>query len=137
MCRAYVAHELRRRSRLANARVPIPLQDFVDRYEGRYQHYQLPLPIRLAQSYSITSSARATDELAVISASADLRAPSTRRAECGLALDCSPHHGVLIAASLALQRYLLTPIDSRFRSSPIARANYHPQDELTRNTRSR
>jgi hypothetical protein len=27
--------------------VPVGLQDFVDRYEGRYHDIQLPLPIRL------------------------------------------------------------------------------------------
>jgi hypothetical protein len=27
--------------------IPFYLQDFVDRYEGRYRDFQLPLPIRL------------------------------------------------------------------------------------------
>ncbi len=44
---ADVAHELRRRSDLQLRDVPFFLQDFVDRYEGRYHDYQLPLPMRL------------------------------------------------------------------------------------------
>ena len=28
--------------------IPLPLQNFTDRYEGRYRGVQLPLPIRLA-----------------------------------------------------------------------------------------
>jgi hypothetical protein len=30
--------------------VPFFLQDFVDRYEGRYRDVQLPLPMRLARA---------------------------------------------------------------------------------------
>ena len=44
---ADVAHELRRRCDLQQRDVPFFLQDFVDRYEGRYHDVQLPLPIRL------------------------------------------------------------------------------------------
>jgi hypothetical protein len=43
-----IAHELRHRCDLQQRDVPFFLHDFVDRYEGRYQDYQLPLPIRLA-----------------------------------------------------------------------------------------
>jgi hypothetical protein len=43
-----VAHELRRRCDLQLRDVPFFLQDFVDRYEGRYRDVQLPLPMRLA-----------------------------------------------------------------------------------------
>ena len=42
-----VAHELRRRCDLQMCDVPFFLQDFCDRYEGRYQDFQLPLPMRL------------------------------------------------------------------------------------------
>jgi hypothetical protein len=42
-----VAHELRRRCNLQMRDVPFFLQDFVDRYEGRYSDVQLPLPMRL------------------------------------------------------------------------------------------
>ncbi|WP_057846446.1 hypothetical protein [Bradyrhizobium retamae] len=42
-----VAHELRRRCDLQLRDIPFFLQDFVDRYEGRYQDIQLPLPMRL------------------------------------------------------------------------------------------
>ena len=45
---ADVAHELRRRCDLQLRDVPFFLQDFVDRYEGRYHDVQLPLPMRLA-----------------------------------------------------------------------------------------
>jgi hypothetical protein len=44
---AEVAHELRRRCDLQLRDIPFFLQDFVDRYEGRYRDVQLPLPIRL------------------------------------------------------------------------------------------
>jgi hypothetical protein len=44
---AEVAHELRRRCDLQLRDIPFFLQDFVDRYEGRYQDIQLPLPMRL------------------------------------------------------------------------------------------
>jgi hypothetical protein len=44
---ADVAHELRRRCDLQRRDVPFFLQDFVDRYEGRYRDVQLPLPMRL------------------------------------------------------------------------------------------
>ena len=43
-----VARELRRRCDLQMRVVPFYLQDFIDRYEGRYRDVQLPLPIRLA-----------------------------------------------------------------------------------------
>ena len=46
---ADVAHELRRRCDLQLRDVPFFLQDFVDRYEGRYRDVQLPLPIRLVR----------------------------------------------------------------------------------------
>jgi hypothetical protein len=42
-----VAHELRRRCDLQLRDIPFFLQDFVDRYEGRYRDVQLPLPMRL------------------------------------------------------------------------------------------
>jgi hypothetical protein len=42
-----VAHELRRRCDLQMRDIPLPLQDFTDRYEGRYRNVQLPLPMRL------------------------------------------------------------------------------------------
>ena len=42
-----VAHELRRRCDLQVRDVPFYLQDFTDRYEGRYRDVQLPLPMRL------------------------------------------------------------------------------------------
>jgi len=42
-----VAHELRRRCDLQLRDVPFFLQDFVDRYEGRYRDFQLPLPLRV------------------------------------------------------------------------------------------
>jgi hypothetical protein len=45
---ADVAHELRQRCDLQMRDVPFFLQDFVDRYEGRYHDVQLPLPMRLA-----------------------------------------------------------------------------------------
>jgi hypothetical protein len=44
---ADVAHELRKRCDLQMRDVPFFLQGFVDRYEGRYHDYQLPLPMRL------------------------------------------------------------------------------------------
>ena len=44
---ADVALELRHRCDLQQRDVPFFLQDFVDRYEGRYHDIQLPLPIRL------------------------------------------------------------------------------------------
>jgi hypothetical protein len=44
---ADVAHELRYRCDLQQRDIPFFLQDFVDRYEGRYHDIQLPLPIRL------------------------------------------------------------------------------------------
>ena len=44
---ADVAQELRRRCDLQQRDIPFFLQDFVDRYEGRYRDVQLPLPIRL------------------------------------------------------------------------------------------
>jgi len=42
-----VARELRRRCDLQMRDIPSGLQDFTDRYEGRYHDVQLPLPIRL------------------------------------------------------------------------------------------
>ena len=45
---ADVARELRRRCDEQMRDVPFFLQDFVDRYEGRYHDVQLPLPMRLA-----------------------------------------------------------------------------------------
>ncbi|MDE5452152.1 hypothetical protein GWE18_04575 [Bradyrhizobium sp. CSA112] len=42
-----VAYELRRRCDLQLRDIPFFLQDFVDRYEGRYRDVQLPLPMRL------------------------------------------------------------------------------------------
>ena len=44
---ADVAQELRRRCDEQQRDIPFYLQDFVDRYEGRYHDIQLPLPIRL------------------------------------------------------------------------------------------
>lgn len=44
---ADVAEELRQRCDLQQRDIPFFLQDFVDRYEGRYSDVQLPLPIRL------------------------------------------------------------------------------------------
>jgi hypothetical protein len=44
---ADVAQELRRRCDLQQRNVPFFLQEFVDRYEGRYRDIQLPLPRRL------------------------------------------------------------------------------------------
>jgi hypothetical protein len=42
-----VAQELRSRCDLQMRDIPFFLQDFVDRYEGRYRDFQLPLPMRL------------------------------------------------------------------------------------------
>jgi hypothetical protein len=42
-----VAHELRRRCDLQLRDVPFYLEEFVERYEGRYHDIQLPLPMRL------------------------------------------------------------------------------------------
>jgi hypothetical protein len=42
-----VAQELRRRCDLLMRDIPFYLQDFTDRYEGRYHDIQLPLPMRL------------------------------------------------------------------------------------------
>jgi hypothetical protein len=44
---ADVALELRRRCDLQGRDIPFFLQDFTDRYEGRYRDVQLPLPLRL------------------------------------------------------------------------------------------
>jgi hypothetical protein len=44
---ADVAHELRRRCDLQQLDIPFFLQEFVDRYEGRFRDIQLPLPIRV------------------------------------------------------------------------------------------
>jgi hypothetical protein len=44
---ADVAQELRQRCDLRQVDIPFFLQDFVDRYEGRFHDIQLPLPIRL------------------------------------------------------------------------------------------
>jgi hypothetical protein len=43
-----VAQELRRRCDLEQRDIPFFLQNFTDRYEGRYRDVQLPLPMRLA-----------------------------------------------------------------------------------------
>ena len=45
---ADVAHEVRYRCDLQMRDVPFYLEDFVERYEGRYHDVQLSLPIRLA-----------------------------------------------------------------------------------------
>ena len=42
-----VAHEIRQRCDLQMRDIPFFLQDFTDRYEGRYQDIQLSLPMRL------------------------------------------------------------------------------------------
>jgi hypothetical protein len=42
-----IAHELRHRCDLQQRDIPFFLQDFCDRYEGRYRDVQLPLPMRL------------------------------------------------------------------------------------------
>jgi hypothetical protein len=42
-----VAQELRRRCDHQLRDIPFFLQDFVDRHEGRFRDYQLPLPMRL------------------------------------------------------------------------------------------
>jgi hypothetical protein len=42
-----VAHKLRRRCDLQQRDVPFYLEDFVERYEGRYHDIQLPLPLPL------------------------------------------------------------------------------------------
>jgi hypothetical protein len=42
-----VAHELRRRCDLQQRDIPFYLEDFVERYEGRYHDVQLPLPLPL------------------------------------------------------------------------------------------
>jgi hypothetical protein len=44
---AEVADELRRRCDEQHRDVPLFLQDFLDRYEGRFHDVQLPLPMRL------------------------------------------------------------------------------------------
>jgi hypothetical protein len=44
---ADVAEELRQRCDLQLRDVPFFLQDFVDRYQGRFRDVQLPLPMRL------------------------------------------------------------------------------------------
>jgi hypothetical protein len=45
-CVSDVAQELRQRCNLQMRDVPFFLQEFVDRYEGRYSDVQLPLPMR-------------------------------------------------------------------------------------------
>jgi hypothetical protein len=42
-----IAQELRRRCDVQMRDVPFGLQDFTDRYEGRYRDVQLPLPLRI------------------------------------------------------------------------------------------
>jgi hypothetical protein len=42
-----IDQELRRRCDLQQRDVPLFLQDFVDRFEGRYRDVQLLLPMRL------------------------------------------------------------------------------------------
>jgi hypothetical protein len=44
---ADAAHELRRRCDEQMRNIPFGLQEFVERYEGRYHDVQLPLPLRL------------------------------------------------------------------------------------------
>ena len=44
---ADVVQELRHRCNLQQRDTPAGLQDFTDRYEGRYSDVQLPLPMRL------------------------------------------------------------------------------------------
>jgi hypothetical protein len=44
---AEIAKELRLRCDLQMRDIPFFLQDFTDRYEGRYHDIQLPLPMRL------------------------------------------------------------------------------------------
>jgi hypothetical protein len=44
---ADVVHEVRHRCDLQMRDVPFYLEEFVERYEGRYRDVQLPLPIRL------------------------------------------------------------------------------------------
>ena len=44
---ADVAHEVRQRCDLQMRDVPFYLEDFVERYEGRFHDVQLPLPMRL------------------------------------------------------------------------------------------
>lgn len=44
---ADVAHELRQRCDLQLRDVPFHLEEFVERYEGRYHDVQLPLPMRM------------------------------------------------------------------------------------------
>jgi hypothetical protein len=44
---ADVAHELRHRCDLQLRDVPFYLEEFVERYEGRYHDIQLPFPMRL------------------------------------------------------------------------------------------
>jgi hypothetical protein len=44
---ADVAHELRHRCDEQMRDIPFGLQEFVDRYEGRYHDIQLPLPLPL------------------------------------------------------------------------------------------
>jgi hypothetical protein len=44
---ADVAHELRQRCDLQLRDIPFYLEQFVERYEGRYHDIQLPLPMRL------------------------------------------------------------------------------------------
>jgi hypothetical protein len=44
---ADVAHEVRYRCDLQMRDVPFYLEDFFERYEGRYHDIQLPLPMRL------------------------------------------------------------------------------------------
>jgi hypothetical protein len=44
---ADVAHEVRYRCDLQMRDVPFYLEDFVERYEGRYHDVRLPLPMRL------------------------------------------------------------------------------------------
>ena len=42
-----IANELRRRCDLQMRDIPLSVQDFIDRHEGRYRDAQLPLPMRL------------------------------------------------------------------------------------------
>jgi hypothetical protein len=64
-----VAHELRRRCDLQARDIPFYLQDFTDRYEGRYHDVQLPLPMPGLHVVSSSSS----DETAPAFAAANAR----------------------------------------------------------------
>jgi hypothetical protein len=52
-----IAQELRRRCDLQQRDTPFFLQDFVDRYEGRYHDVQLPLPIAWSDRWHSSTNA--------------------------------------------------------------------------------